>query len=183
MKNMNDSELLDLMLTGDESALEAVMKKYKGLVEYIAAKMISSPADREETVMDTFYKVWATKERIDLNKMSLKSYISMTASACTVDKLRKLTSGQPVDPLEDDLELELDLEEEAARSINLGIIKDVVSSMPSPDREIFIDRYYFELDIKEISKRRGVPEKKIWNILTRRKSKLQKALIKGGVIL
>ncbi len=180
---MNDRELIDLMRTGDSSALELVMKKYKKLVEYIAGKMLNSPSDREETVMDTFYKVWASRDRIDLEKMSLKSYISMTASSCTVDKLRKVTSGEPVDPLEDDLRLDLDLETEASRSINLDIIKNCVSSMPSPDREIFIDRYYFELDVKRISERRGVPEKKIWNILSRRKEKLRKALIKGGIIL
>ncbi|MBR6044362.1 MAG: sigma-70 family RNA polymerase sigma factor [Ruminococcus sp.] len=180
---MDDRELLDLMRTGDQSALEAVMKKYKRLVEYIVSKMINSESDREETVMDTFYKVWAARDRIDTDKMSLKSFISMTASSCTVDKLRKLTSGEPVDPLEDDLELELDLEDSAARSINLGIIKDIVSSMPSPDREVFIDRYYFELDVKEISRRRGVKEKKIWNILSRGKEKLRKELIKGGVMI
>ena len=55
--------------------------------------------------------------------------------------------------------------------------------MPSPDREIFIDRYYFELDVKQIAVRRNVPEKKVWNILSRRKNKLRKELIRGGVTL
>ena len=171
------------MRTGDESALEAVMKRYKSLAEYIAGKMLNDPSDREETVMDTFYKVWAARDRIDLSRMSLKSYVSMTASSCTVDKLRKITSGQPVDPIEDDLELDLDLEDEAARSVNLGIIKKCVSEMPQPDREIFIGRYYYELDVKEIARRTGVKEKKVWNILARRKNELRKALIKGGIIL
>ncbi|MBR6872713.1 MAG: sigma-70 family RNA polymerase sigma factor [Ruminococcus sp.] len=181
--NMDDRELLEQMKSGDEGALEAVMKKYRRLVEYIAGRMISSEDDREETVMDTFYKVWAARDRIDPDRMSLKSYISMTASGCTVDKLRRITKGAQVDPLEDDLELDLDLENEASRSINLDIIKSCIREMPSPDREIFIDRYYFELDVKEISRRRGVKEKKIWNILSRRKDALKKALIKGGIIL
>lgn len=171
------------MKSGDESALEDVMKKYRRLVEYIAGKMISSESDREETVMDTFYKVWAVRDRIDPDRMSLKNYISMTASSCTVDKLRRITKGEPVDPIEDDLELELDLENEAARSINLDIIKSSVRAMPSPDREVFIDRYYFELGVKEIAQRRGLREKKVWNILSRRKAALRKELIKGGIIL
>ncbi|MBR4555466.1 MAG: sigma-70 family RNA polymerase sigma factor [Ruminococcus sp.] len=180
---MTDSELLGRMRCNDQSALEEIMKKYKRLVEYIAAKALSSESDREETVMDTFYKVWDKRDIIDLEKMSLKSYISMTASSCTIDKLRKITKGEAVDPLEDDLELDLDLENEAARRINLDIVKSCVQAMPSPDREVFIDRYYFELEVKEIAVRRGLKEKKVWNILSRRKTMLRKELIKGGVIL
>ncbi len=189
MRNMTDEELLGRMRADDQKAFETVMQKYRRYVEYIAGRMINTESDREEAVMDTFYKVWNKRNEIDLNKMSLKSYISMTASSCTVDKLRRITKGAPVDPIEDDLELELDLEldldleDESARRINLDIIKKVVQAMPSPDREIFIDRYYFELDVKEIAKRRNVAEKKVWNILSRRKAKLRKELIKGGVTL
>ena len=74
-------------------------------------------------------------------------------------------------------------ENQAARSINLDIIKSCVRAMPSPDREIFIDRYYYEMSVKEIALRRGVKEKKVWNILARRKEALKKALIKGGIML
>ena len=183
MRIMTDEELLGRMRADDQKAFETVMNKYRRYVEYIAGRMINTPSDREEAVMDTFYKVWDKRNVIDLNKMSLKSYISMTASSCTVDKLRRMTKGAPVDPIEDDLELELDLEDETARKINLDIIKKVVQAMPSPDREIFIDRYYFELDVNEIAKRRNVAEKKVWNILSRRKDKLRKELIKGGVTL
>lgn len=171
------------MRFGDQKAFETVMSKYRRYVEYIVGRMINTESDREEAVMDTFYKVWDKRNYIDTEKMSLKSFISMTASSCTVDKLRRITKGEPVDPLEDDLQLDLDLENETARKINLGIIKRIVQEMPSPDREIFVDRYYFELDVKEIAKRRDVAEKKVWNILSRRKEKLKKELIKGGVIL
>ena len=180
---MTDEKLLEMMRQDNEDGLRALMDKYKKLVEYIAAKMLSSESDREETVMDTFYKVWANRAQIDTGRMSLKNYVSMTAGSCTVDKLRRITKGEPVDPLEDDLELELDLENEAARSINLDIIKSCVRAMPSPDREIFIDRYYFEMGVKEIAEKRGVKEKKVWNILSRRKAALKKALIKGGIII
>ena len=180
---MTDEKLLEAMRQDDERALKQLMEKYKRLVEYIAAKMLGSESDREEAVMDTFYKVWANRGKIDLSRMSMKNYVSMTAAGCTVDKLRRITRSDPVDPIEDDLELELDLESEAARSINLDIIKTCISSMPSPDKEIFIDRYYFEMSVREIAARRGVKEKKIWNILARRKAALQKALIKGGIIL
>lgn len=180
---MTDEELLGCMRLDDQSAFASVMEKYRRLVEYIVGRMINSESDREEAVMDTFYKVWDKRNIIDLNKMSLKSYISMTASSCTVDKLRRITKGEPVDPIEDDLRLDLDLEDETARKINLAIIKETVQAMPSPDREIFIDRYYFELDVKEIARRRNVAEKKVWNILSRRKERLRKELIKGGVTL
>lgn len=183
MRSMTDEELLGRMRLDDQAAFEAVMDRYRRLVEYIVGRMINSDSDREEAVMDTFYNVWNKRNTIDLSKMNLKNYISMTAASCTVDKLRRITKGAQVEPIEDDLELELDLEDETARKINLDIIKKCIQAMPSPDREIFIDRYYFELDVKEIARRRNVAEKKVWNILSRRKDKLRKELIKGGITL
>ena len=94
MRNMTDKELLGLMRLDDQKAFEAIMDKYRRYVEYIVGRMLNTESDKEEAVMDTFYNVWNKRNVIDLNKMSLKSYISMTASSCTVDKLRRITKGQ-----------------------------------------------------------------------------------------
>ncbi len=171
------------MQQGDEGALDILIKKYKALVSYIVSGAVSGSADREEAVNDTFYKVWKNRESIDPARSSLKTYISITAQSCAIDKRRSLSARQTVDIEENDIGFEVDYEHEAAKKINMQIIADCIKSMKSPDREIFIDRYYYRLSVKEISKRRGVSEKKAENILYRRKKQLAKELLSRGIIL
>lgn len=65
----------------------------------------------------------------------------------------------------------------------MKVIEKCVRSMRHPDREIFIERYYYRLSVKEIALRHGLSPKKTENILYRGKKKLEEALIKGGIIL
>ena len=180
---MTDDELLSLMRKGNDESLRELMKKYEHLVRYVVSKVLFDETDVEETVADTFFKVWNARERIDLSKSSLKSFVCMAASGCAVDKLRR--SDRPEqDSFEDcDLGVDVDYENETAKRINMKIIADCISAMRSPDREIFIERYYFRLAVKEIAAKHGLPAKRVENILYRGKKGLKKAMLKGGIIL
>ena len=61
--------------------------------------------------------------------------------------------------------------------------KTMVFTMIFLDKEVFIDRYYFNMPVKDIAKREGLKEKKVENILFRGKKKLKEALLKGGILL
>ena len=69
------------------------------------------------------------------------------------------------------------------RSKSEKIIAECISAMPSPDREIFISRFYFEKPISEIARELGLSERRVEYILAKDKRRLRKALIKGGILL
>ena len=65
----------------------------------------------------------------------------------------------------------------------MQVIAKCVSSMSSPAREIFIDRYYFKMSVKTIAERYDLKPKKVENTLAREKKRLKAALLKGGIII
>lgn len=183
---MTDEKLLTLMQLGDSSALDELMDKYKPLVGFIISRSVGSAADVEEAVQDTFYKVWKNRHDIDISRRSLKGYVSMVAKSCAEDKRRSLSrlpAQEDISDKENDLGIDIDYADETAKRENMRIIAECITEMPSPDREIFIGRYYFRLPVKEIAERYGLKPKKVENILARRKKRLAKELIARGIIL
>ena len=180
---MNDKELLALLKSDDNKGLELLMQKYEKLAGYVVSRLLSDSSDIEEAVSDTFLKIWQRRQSIDLNKSSLKSYVCMVASGCAVDRLRRSDKAEREDISGCDIGVDVNYEDEAAKRINMKVIAECVSSMRSPDREVFIERYYHRLSVREIALRHSLPPKKVENILFRGKKTLKKALLKGGIIL
>ena len=87
---MEDSEIILLMKNGDTRGLEEAISKYRGTAEAVAGRMLSDPADREEAVNDTFFKLWRYRLVIDPEKSSLKTFIGTVARSCSADRLRSI---------------------------------------------------------------------------------------------
>lgn len=186
MRRLTDQEILKLMKSDDTRGLEEAMAKYSALVGSIAAKMLDSPSDCEEAVSDTFFKLWRYRLVIDTERRSFKGFLCMVAKSCASDKLRSLNRikrQEVIPPEENDIGIDVDYEDAAAKRHNQRLITDCVSSMPSPDREVFIDRYYFNMPIRDIALKEGLKEKKVERILYKGKLRLKEALIKGGILL
>ena len=110
----------------------------------------------------------------------------MVAKSCAEDKRRSTARFADTDDIsekENDLGIDIDYEDEAAKKVNMRIIAETIREMPSPEREIFIERYYFRLTIRDIAEKHNIKPKKAENILSRRKKKLGKELMKKGIIL
>lgn len=183
---MTDDEILTLMQQNDTSALDALMEKYKALVSFIVSQSVGSAADAEEAVQDTFYKVWKNRRVIDAERRSLKGYVGMVAKSCAEDKRRSIsrdTVQEDISGKENDLGIDIDYADEAAKRENMRIIAECIREMPCPDRDIFIERYYFRMSVKEIAARHSLRPKKVENILARRKKRLGRELIAKGIIL
>ena len=180
---MTDEKILALLRADDEKGLTAAMSRYSRLVASVAAGMLSSKEDIEEVASDTFYKVWNSRQSIDTEKGSLKNYICMIARSCTLNKLRTLSVTEPLPDDERDLGIEVDFTHESAAEHNRKIIAECIRSLPSPDREIFIERFYYSLSLTEIARRNGVTVRRVEYIIHRSKSRLRGALMKGGILL
>lgn len=180
---MTDEKILELMREGKEEGLAAVMDKYRKLVISVVSGMLISKEDREEVAEDTFYKVWKCSDRIDTERGSLKNYICMVGRSVALNKLRTLSQTEPLPDDERDLGIEADFSTESAAEHNRKVIADCVRSMPSPEREIFVYRYYYSTPITIIAQKVGLNERKVEYMLHKCKRRLRDALTKGGILL
>ena len=183
---MTDEEILSKMQYDDSSVLDELMSRYKTLVSFIVSRSVGNSADVEEAVQDTFYKVWRNRSTIKTEQRSLKGYICMVAKSCAEDKRRSVSrfiDAEDISAEENDIGIDIDYTDETAKRENMRIIAECIRAMTSPEREIFIERYYFRLPVKEIAERHDMRVKKVENILARRKKKLGKELLSKGIIL
>lgn len=180
---MTDDNMLELMRSGDEKGLEYVMSAYSRLAQAIAAGILSDEQDCKEAVSDAFYKIWRNRMEIDLSRASLKNYVAMVTRSCALNKLKTLKQYEPLPDDERDLGIEADFSNELAAKHNERIIAQCIREMPSPDREIFISRYYFAKPIPVIAREHKMKEKRVEYLLSKNKRRLRTALIKGGILL
>ena len=180
---MTDEKILALLRADDEKGLTAAMSRYSRLVGSVAAGMLESKEDIEEVTSDTFYKVWNNRASIDTGKGSLKNYICMVARSCTVNKLRTLSMTEPLPDDERDLGIEADFTTESAAEHNRKVIAQCIRELPSPDREIFIDRFYYSLSFAAIADRHSITVKRAEYLIHKAKRRLRKALEEGGILL
>lgn len=183
---MIDARIVDLLKHNPSKGLEKAIDKYSGLVKTIVVRIIGydKQEDIEETVSDVFVELWKSIDNFDPEKGQLKNYIISIARFVSLNTYnRKILKHEMIPLEEDELEFDVDLENEVSKSINKEIIKETIKSLPHPDKDIFIRRYYLFESIKEIAQNLDLTPKSVENKLYRGKEKLKAALIKNGIIL
>lgn len=183
---LNDDKIIKLLKQNPSKGLSIAIDVYGPLVKTIAVRILGyeNSRDIEECVSDVFVELWKSIKNYDENKGMLKNYIISIARYISINAYnRKLDKNQLIPLEENDIDTELDLDNEAFKNINREIIKETLNSMPHPDKEIFIRRYYLYESVKEISSYLNLNDKAVENKLYRGKEKLKSALINNGIIL
>ena len=181
---MDDQQLITLMKNDSEKGVEQAIRQYGGLCKAVAVRILGADhqQDIEECISDTFVKLWRAADSIDLQKGTLKAYTASIARNTAINRLRRQKRVGELLPLEeDDLEIDLDLASELARKQNGLIVRQMISELPEPDREIFIRRYFYCERVKEIALRIGLSPKAVENKLFRGRQKLRILLLERGV--
>ncbi|NLL04843.1 MAG: sigma-70 family RNA polymerase sigma factor [Clostridiaceae bacterium] len=183
---MNDAKLVNLLKYNPSKGLEAAVDQYSGLVKTIVVRIIGydKQQDVEETVSDVFVELWKSIGNFDPEKGQLKNFIISIARFVSLNTYnRKILKHELIPLEEDDLKFDVDLDNEVSKSINKEIIRETINSLPYPDKDIFIRRYYLFESVKEIAQYLDLTPKSVENKLYRGKDKLKAALINNGIII
>ena len=183
---MNDEKLIKLLKQNPSRGLSGAIETYGALVKTIVVRIIGyeNQQDIEECISDVFVELWKSIDKYDQNKGILKNYIISIARFVSINTFRrKMNKGELIPLEENDLQVNFDISEVVTSSINKEIIKETIDSMPQPEKDIFIRRYYLYESIKEIASSLNLNNKAVENKLYRGKDKLKTALINNGIIL
>lgn len=180
---MTDDQLLRRIRAGDQSALEALMEKYRRYVYTIAANILGkagTPADAEELTQDAFLAVWNHAGSIRPGK--LKAYLTVTARNGAKSFLRS-RRDLPMDLDEMEIPDDGDSLEERLIQGELGRkVRAAVHKMKPRDREIFLRYYYYLQTAEQISREMGIPSGTVRSCLVRGRKALKRALGEEGYI-
>lgn len=183
---MEEQELLDCLSEDVSLGIELAIRQYGKAVKTICQSILSgySDEDIEEAVSDTFVGLWRSRTKIKLTDgQGLKEYLYGIARRTALNRRRSLAKVQPTQDIDTAGELVSgeNVEEQIVCQSEYEILYQLINSMKSPDREIFIYRYYEQHSIKEIADILTLKAKTVENKLSRGKHRLRQQLIQCGV--
>jgi len=182
---ISDIELLKLLHNKPEEGLKVMMDSYMALIYTIIFNKLSgtySKEDIEECVSDVFFQVFHYKNRIDLEKGSIKAFLAVIAKRKAIDMYRKNKNNNhiPIEDLPEDL---YSIVDDAANSLLLkesnSVLINAIKSLGEPDSEIVIRKYYLYQSSKDISSDLGIKVNTIDKKVSRCIQKLKNVL--GGI--
>ena len=183
---MDDEKIIEMYLNRDESAIKETQRKYSSFCYSIAHRILLNHEDAKECENDTYLRVWNTIPPQKPNVFI--SYLSMITRGLALDRFRKnhaqkrnsnliVSMSELEECIPDHNSIYDSLEtEELARFISIFL-----RSLPQLECDIFLQRYWYFLSIKEISEYHGFGQSKVKMMLLRTRNKLFELLKKEGV--
>ena len=161
--------------------MEQITADYTNYINTIMRKSYInlSNEDMEEILLDVFFIIWKNQNKLDINK-SMSAYISGITKNLIKYKYRQNKDSQCIEDYEDKLTDSFDIDSFVSHNESKRIILKELEKLKKDDKEIFIEYYYENQNIKNIAKKFNMSDTKIKSKLFRTRKRLRKALKKGG---
>ena len=183
---MDDEEIVKLFYERSDDALREVRRKYEKFCRYISMRILNNPEDADECLNETYLRAWNS---IPPSKPdSLRAFLGKIARNFSLDLYNKRRAGkrgggESQAVLE---ELAECIPSENARDIADDIaLRDALNAflktLSADTRKIFMRRYWYMSEIREIAHDYNFSESKVKMTLARTREKLRKFLEKEGI--
>ena len=183
---MTDEEIIELLTSRSEIALEFISRKYGGQARSIATGILGDGDEAGECVDDALLALWGAIPPAKPD--SLAAYFfrivrNVSLNRLRSDRRRKRSAGEilPIDELNglvSDKE-EINADTETVRSVVNGFL----DSLSRDDALLFVRRYWYADTTDRLCGLFGYSRKKVYRKLESMKEMLRKKLIENGVIL
>lgn len=159
---LNDSNLIECLLKGDELAFAEIYSRYKTVLFLHARRMLQDDEQARDVVQEIFTAIWIKKEELRIIT-SLKSYLFSSVK----HKILNLLLHQK--HVEKHMQAMLKLHNTGSFSTDLAVqekemarlIEAEIQNLPARMREVFVLSRREELSNKEIAQRMGIAEETV----------------------
>lgn len=186
---MEDTEIVDLFIKRDETAIKETSNKYGKKLKSISYHLTGSIESSEECENDTYMKAWDSIPPEEPREY-LFPFLGRIIRNLTIDLIRKENSKKRshtytelTDELSECLSGKENVENEIIATELSKVINSFLEDLSNEQRNIFMRRYYFFDSILEISKEFNISESKIKTTLFRLRERLKTMLSKEGYVL
>lgn len=185
---MEDSQIVSLYWERDEQALTETAAKYGRYCFSIAYNILSSREDADESVNDTYMSAW---ERIPPHRPSvLSAFLGKITRRISLNKWRnrsrrKRGGGEmplALEELGECIPAGVDVARQVEQKELTQAIAGFLNALDATEREVFVCRYWYLADIRQISSAFGFTESKTKSMLHRTRIRLKAHLTEEGLI-
>ena len=162
---MDDVSLMDRIASGDEAALQTLLRRHGALLRYVIAPILPDARDREECFADVSVKLWQAAGSFD-----------GLARNCALNRARGLRTETA---LTDDMPHGAGSAEDALlRQERSRLLVRAVKSLTDGEQTLFYRKYYYCQSTAQIAAELGLTERGVEGRLYRLRQKLRELL--GG---
>ena len=185
---MDDTQIVELYWTREESAIEETATKYGSYCHSIAENILHNEDDAKECVNDTWLDAWNSMP--PHRPSVLSTFLGKLTRRISIDKWRRSTAKKRGDgqlplvlsELEDCVSDGKSIEEEAERKLLAEVITSFIKSLPETEQKVFLCRYWYMDSVSSIAARFRFSESKVKSMLYRTREKLRVRLEKEGLV-
>lgn len=176
-----ENEKIYTYIENSKLQMEKIMEKYNNYISTIIRNsyMKLPNEDVEEIVLDVFFTLWKNQNKLDINK-SMAAYISGITKNLIKYKYRQCKIELNIEEYEERLMDNSNIEIFLLKNERQNAISEELEKLKQEDKEIFIQYYYDDKSIKELSKIFNMSESKVKSKLFRVRKRLNKILKKRG---
>lgn len=179
---MEDYEIVNLIYNRSEHGIDELKAKYNQLLFSLAYSILNNNPDSEESVNDTYLKVWKTIPPYKPNY--LKSFVCKLTRQISIDKYRanhrKNTKESSLNDLDYEITSNYSIDDEFYASELIKEINTFLEHQKVENQILFTRRYFLNESIKSLSQRFAINENTISIKLLRMKQKLKLYLERSG---
>ena len=184
MRALEDNRIISLYFDRNEQAIRETKLKYGRLVMSVAMDILKNRPDSEECESDTYIQTWNS--------------IPPTRPTYFSAFLTKITRNLAINRLHENQRRGISAElifEEMAEAIPDGCgdiaddialrdaINDFLGSLDKTRRQVFVGRYFYMREVKEIARDLGITTGNVKVILYRVRAQLRKHLEERGIVI
>ncbi len=158
-----DLKWINAAKNGNQKAFTMLMEKYQKSTYFVILKIIKTPEDAEDLVIETFSKAFDNIDKYS-DKYAFSTWLYKIASNSSIDFLRKKSIAKvSLDnegiTIKDSLNFSTgsNPESELIKSQRVSKMKDVVNSMDEVFSRVISLRYFKEYSYDEISEELKIP--------------------------
>ena len=178
---MDDQDIINLFFVRDQEGLRLMADKYRGALMALARRILRDEGDAEEAVSDTWLAAWnAIPPARPEHLYAYLAKICRFSAFGLLDKAHAQKRTATVVSLSAELEGCLPVDFPDSRDLS-EVLNDFLTGLPDEKRRIFLRRYWFGDELRDISRRYGISESKVKVTLFRLRSQLKAHLEKEDI--
>lgn len=185
-KSTPDQELAQRAASGDETAFEAIMRRYNRRLFRTARSILSSDADAEDALQDAYIQAWRALGSFRAEAKLSTWLVRIVANEALGRRRRKQLPLVPLEVAmttpESESEASLASEPEGApdrvamRTQLRHLLEQRIDLLPKAFREVFMLRAVEEMTVEEVAQSLDIPEATVRTRFFRARSLMRKSL-------
>ncbi len=182
---MDDSRIIELYFARDERAITETRDSYGRLLRAVAMGILYDAADADECESDTYLHAWQAMP--PTRPTYLSAFLTKITRNLSLNRLRDRQKRRPLGPeliFEEMAEAIPDTAGDITEDIALrDALNEFLSGLDRTRRRIFVGRYFYMRDVKEIAREMNMTAGSVKVALYRVRVQLREFLESRGIVI